>query len=144
MNEKRFPPDDPRDWLNRARSNLARARSEIEGVYLEDLCFDAQQAAEKATKAVLIHKKTRFPYVHDLAELLTLVEQAGQAIPPSVKQAARLTRYAVTTRYPGFVEPVSREEYAEAVSIAEVVVRWAEGVISVQPTRPSETSKGKS
>ena len=41
MNEKRFPPDDPRDWLDRARSNLARARSEIEGVYLEDLCFDA-------------------------------------------------------------------------------------------------------
>jgi HEPN domain-containing protein len=144
MNEKRFPPDDPRDWLNRARSNLVRARSEIEGVYLEDLCFDAQQAAEKATKAVLIHKKTRFPYVHDLAELLTLVEQAGQAVPQSVKQAARLTRYAVVTRYPGFVEPVSREEYAEAVSIAQAVVRWAEGVISVQPTRPSDTSNGKS
>ena len=93
---------------------------------------------------MLIHRKTRFPYVHDLAEPLTLVEQAGQAIPQSVKQAARLTRYAVLTRYPGFVEPVSREEYAEAVSIAEVVVRWAEGVISVQPARPSETSKGKS
>lgn len=68
MSGKCFPPDDPREWLNRARSNLARARSETEDVYLEDLCFDAQQAAEKALKAVLIHSKVRFPHVHDLAD----------------------------------------------------------------------------
>ena len=37
--------DDPREWLNRARSNLERAQTTLPGVYLEDLCFDAQQAA---------------------------------------------------------------------------------------------------
>ena len=41
---ERFPRDDPREWLNRAHSNLARAKLWAEGVYLEDLCFDAQQA----------------------------------------------------------------------------------------------------
>jgi predicted nucleotidyltransferase len=53
MPGKRFPPDDPREWLNRARSNLAKAKSAADApdVYLEDLCFDAQQAAEKAVKA---------------------------------------------------------------------------------------------
>ena len=50
---ERFPPDDPREWLNRARSNLVRAKNQIPGAYLEDLCFDAQQAAEKAIKAVM-------------------------------------------------------------------------------------------
>ena len=45
---ERFPPDDPREWLNRARSNLARAKVSVSGAYLEDLCFDAQQASEKA------------------------------------------------------------------------------------------------
>ncbi len=49
---ERFPPDDPREWLNRARSNLVRAKNRIPGAYLEDLCFDAQQAAEKAIKGV--------------------------------------------------------------------------------------------
>ena len=44
---ERFSPDDPREWLNRARSNLAIAKSRVAGVYLEDLCFEAQQAAEK-------------------------------------------------------------------------------------------------
>ena len=64
---ERLPPDDPREWLNRARSNLVRARRGEAGVYLEDLCFDAQQAAEKAVKAVLVAHKVDFPYVHDLA-----------------------------------------------------------------------------
>lgn len=129
MSEKPMAPDDPGEWLNRARSNLARARLRAEGVYLEDLCFDAQQAAEKAIKAVLIHRKMRFPYVHDLAALLTLVEQSGQAIPEPIKRAARLTRYALVTRYPGLAEPVSQREYEEAVSMAEAVVRWAERII---------------
>jgi HEPN domain-containing protein len=56
MTEHRWPPDDPREWLNRARSNLNRARAELAEVYFEDLCFDAQQAAEKAIKAVLIRR----------------------------------------------------------------------------------------
>ena len=47
---ERFPHDDPREWMNRAHSNLARAKLWTDGVYLEDLCFDAQQAAEKAIK----------------------------------------------------------------------------------------------
>ena len=34
---QRYPPDDPREWLNRSRSNLAMAKSEMEGVYLGDL-----------------------------------------------------------------------------------------------------------
>ena len=51
---ERYPPDDPREWLNRARSNLAMAKNRVEGAYLEDLCFEAQQAAEKAIKAVMM------------------------------------------------------------------------------------------
>jgi hypothetical protein len=39
-------------------------------VLLEDLCFDAQQAAEKAIKAVFIRRGERFPFVHDLDDLL--------------------------------------------------------------------------
>ena len=38
--------------------------------YLEDLCFGAQQAAEKAIKAVMISRNIDFPYVHNLALLL--------------------------------------------------------------------------
>jgi len=117
--------------LNRARSNLAKASiaSETDVVYLEDLCFDAQQAAEKAIKAVLIHINVRFPYIHDLAQLLALIEQAGEYVPASVGRAAALSDYAVETRYPGLAEAVTWEEYEEALAIATAVVRWAEAMI---------------
>ena len=123
---ERFPPDDPREWLNRARSNLAMAKNRVPDAYLEDLCFEAQQAAEKAIKAVMIRRNIEFPYVHDLAHLLSLLEEVGEIIPESVLQAEELTSYAVDTRYPGLSNPVEEQEYVDAVEIAETVVRWAE------------------
>ncbi len=126
MPPERYPPDDPREWLNRARSNLSRAKARIPEAYLEDLCFDAQQAAEKAIKALLIKRGVAFPYVHDLAHLLTLLEEAGEAVPISMRQAEGLTRYAVVTRYPGLTEPVTEAHYQEAIASAEAVVGWAE------------------
>jgi len=126
---RRYPPEDPREWLNRARSNLLQARTAQPGIYLEDLCFQAQQAAEKAIKALLIHRHVDFPYVHDLAQLLTLLEQAGETIPQPIRQAERLTRFAVFTRYPGLAPSVDAHEYADAVNLAEHVVRWAASII---------------
>ncbi len=120
-------PDDPRAWLSRARSNLLHARAQTTGVYLEDLCFDAQQAAEKALKAVLVKRGVRFPYVHDLATLVTLMEQTGEEVPPAVREAGRLTRFAVIARYPAMSEPVTDEDYRRALATAEAVVEWAEG-----------------
>ncbi|HVT02768.1 MAG TPA: HEPN domain-containing protein [Thermoanaerobaculia bacterium] len=53
MPRDRATPGSAEDWLARARSDLAIARSPLpEGAFLEDLCFHAQQAAEKALKAV--------------------------------------------------------------------------------------------
>ena len=123
---ERFPPDDPREWLNRARSNLALAKNRIPDAYLEDLCFEAQQAAEKATKAVLIKSGVEFPYVHDLARLLSLLEESGIAVPDAVRRAEELTPYAMIGRYPGPTRPVSPEDHAIAVELSEAVVRWAE------------------
>ena len=126
---ERFPPDDPREWLNRARSKLALAKNRIPGAYLEDLCFEAQQAAEKSVKAVLILRQIVFPYVHDLARLVSLIENAGETVPEALFEAERLSVYAVINRYPGVVRPVTEQEYMEAVEIAESVVRWAEDLI---------------
>ena len=123
---ERFPPDDPREWLNRARSNLALARNRIPEAYLEDLCFEAQQAAEKAIKAVMIARDIEFPYVHDLARLLSLLEEAGETISATIRKAEELTPFALITRYPGITRPVTEPKYQEAVEIAEAVVQWAE------------------
>ena len=123
---ERFPPDDPREWMNRARSNLVLAKNRILGAYLEDLCFDAQQAAEKAIKAVMIAREIDFPYVHDLGSLLSSLEVTGESVPEAIRAAVSLTTYATATRYPNAGAPVTEQEYREAIAIAEAVVRWAE------------------
>ena len=130
---ERYAPEDPREWLNRARSNLVLARMQGEGVYLEDLCFNTQQAVEKAIKALLIQRHVQFPYVHDIAELLTVLETTGQAIPQAIRQAERLTRFAVFTRYPGIAPPIKQEEYMEAVGIAGEVIQWVEHLLRRPP-----------
>jgi HEPN domain-containing protein len=105
---------------------LAQASVGLPEVYLEDLCFQAQQAAEKAIKAVFITRKTPFPHVHDLARQLTLLEEAGEMAPEVVWSAARLNRFAVEPRYPIFGRPVAEEEYQALSGVAREVVRWAE------------------
>jgi HEPN domain-containing protein len=110
---------------------MARARWQpgSPDVLYEDLCFDAQQAVEKALKAVLLHRGLAFPKTHAVAELLTLVRKAGVSFPVEIEEATSLTPYAVEARYPGVWEEVTAEDHADAVRIAEGVLRWAEGVV---------------
>jgi HEPN domain-containing protein len=126
MGRKRLPPDDPREWLNRARSNLLRARKTLRGVYVEDLCFDAQQAAEKAIKAIFVFRGLSFPYTHDLARLLKRLEDSGFKVPKYVREAKELTPFAAESRYPGLTGPVTLKEHRRLVRVAEAVLHWAE------------------
>lgn len=115
------------EWMRRAKGNLARAKQPkpSEGFW-EDLCFDAQQAAEKAVKAVLVLRGIDFPKTHDIADLLALLEAAE--VPDDLWEADTLTDYATVTRYPSRVL-VSEDRYRRAVILAERVLHWAEGII---------------
>ncbi|MDE0126089.1 MAG: HEPN domain-containing protein [Bryobacterales bacterium] len=124
-----LPPDDPRERLNRARSNLARAQTLIPAAYLEDACFDAQQAAEKAIKAVMVLRGIEYPYFHELHRLLDILEADGERIPDAVRRAEDLTQFATAARYPGLEEPVTEQGHSEAVNRAQAVVQWAEALL---------------
>ncbi|HEX5416748.1 MAG TPA: HEPN domain-containing protein [Chloroflexota bacterium] len=67
-----------------------------------------------------------FRYVHDIAALITSLEQSGVPVPSEIRSATALTEYAVTARYPSPAEPVTEDEYREAVTIASITVRWIE------------------
>jgi HEPN domain-containing protein len=120
-----------KEWLRRARSNLERARAGKISKYVlyEDLCFDAQQCAEKSIKALLIFFHEEFPWTHSIEELLGIVSNAGTEIPEEIRKAVILTRYAVHTRYPGLAPAAERYDYKEATELAENVFRWANKII---------------
>ena len=126
-----MPPEhgSPADWLRYAQSDLDAAKGPPRGrLLLETLCFHAQQAVEKSLKALLIAKGMEFPRTHNLGVLLDLLSSTV-SLPADRIAVAGLTEYAVATRYPGEEEPVSEEQYHEAVRLAEAVVSWAEGIL---------------
>jgi HEPN domain-containing protein len=61
---------------------------------------------------------------HIIAALLERVETSGLAVPEEIREASDLTDYAVHTRYPGFYEPVTEQEFKESPAVAERVVAW--------------------
>jgi HEPN domain-containing protein len=96
----------------------------------EHLCYHAQQAAEKAIKAVLVSRDVDFPWVHALEHLLNLCWEAGVPIPQSARRAIDLSDYASITRYPGDYEPVTEAEVSHAIAVAQDIIDWAQKLTS--------------
>ena len=120
-------PGSPGEWLARARGDLALARVPLpEGGFYEDLCFHAQQAAEKALKAVYLSRGWTFRYIHDLEELFTDLQAKGLSILGDILEAVILTDYAFDSRYPRMADSITDEEYRKAITLAEQVLGWAE------------------
>ena len=118
--------DKANEWLQRAKSNMARAKAGrvSPDILYEDLCYDAQQAVEKAFKSVCIIHEIVFPKTHDIAYLIELLEKGGVEVPENLQNAKILTGYAVETRYPGDYEPVDEEDLRKAIEIAKEVLEW--------------------
>ncbi len=129
-------------WFKKARSNLARAElgKITPDILYEDLCYDAQQATEKALKGLMAYLKFDIiPKTHSIGYLIKLIEDDDNIrIPGNLREASVLTDYAVTTRYPGDWEPVTQHEYNQAVLLAQEVYRW---VLTITQNKDDETVK---
>jgi len=129
-----------RVWLKRAKSNLqiAKAGKVFEDILYEDLCFDCEQAVEKALKALLVSIDVSFPRTHSISHLIELIEEHSIMVPDEIKDSSSLTAYAVSTRYPGDFEPVDEQEYQETLETAEKVFNWVRKIIEgeINPKNP--------
>jgi len=115
-------PDQPvldkvRQWLIHVDEDLRLATAAMERV--EDcpyrlVAYHAQQCAEKYIKAFLVYCGVDFPYTHNIRRLLKLCSQHAEW-PEQVWQAEELTPYAITARYPGEVEELTKTEASEAM-----------------------------
>lgn len=125
------PPGSPHDWLRHAESDLhlARLGKDDPDVLRNQLAFHAQQAAEKAIKAALLSRAVRFPRTHDLEALAELAKLAKLPWPLADDEVDALTPYAVELRYPGGFAEITRQELEDAISMAEKVIAWANGVV---------------
>jgi len=116
-------------WLDRAKSSyeLARMTDNVE-IYYEDLCYQVQQAVEKSLKGLLIYYGVEPEFTHNIEILLNELEKFA-TIPEDVKQAMKLTIYAVQTRYPGEYDEITKEEYTKSIKIAKDCLDWVKNKI---------------
>ena len=78
---------------------MQHARSDVEGAFYDWACFSAQQAAEKAVKA-LFQRMGAVVWGHSVADLLDELAQQ-QEVPENIRDAAlELDKAYIPSRYP--------------------------------------------
>lgn len=85
-------------------------------------CFHAQQAIEKALKALLTANQVAFPRTHDLLRVLDLTLALMPDLDIYREQFADMETHAVDMRYPGLGFDPSREEALAALDLSREVV----------------------
>lgn len=116
---------DPHVWLQYAREDLLAAEhmEAIDKVARRTVSWQAQQAAEKAIKAVLVAEQIEFPFTHDLPALLQLVPTSCAT--SSAQHLRTLTRWGAPQRYPIGARQPTVEEARALVGHARAVVALA-------------------
>ena len=92
--------DETREWLCYAAENLAVAKLALDAGYFNSAIQNAQQAAEKALKTVLIDHDIVFPKTHRLRQLKGLLASHGQDVPITVEECGAFDSIYMDTRYP--------------------------------------------
>ena len=125
-----------RDWLAQALRDLGRARIDIQYEYWEWACFTAQQAAEKAVKALLMHRGNE-AWGHAVTAMLRSLQDL--TVPAGlVEQAQLLDAYYIPTRYPnGFAEGTPADYYnaakaREAFDAASAIIQFCQSHLPEQ------------
>lgn len=122
-------PPDAQKWLDFARDDLRMANLAMRDALYNQVCFHAQQAAEKTLKALIIAAGILPPKTHKLADLLGLLTRA---VPDELRRRLLLLdRYYLPTRYPDTLpgslaaEMPAQADAEEAISVSIDLDAWA-------------------
>ena len=108
------------DWFRQAEADLRLARAARDGGHFEWSCFAAQQAAEKALKA-LFQRHGQEAWGHTLSALIGRLPAGVEASADLVEGCKSLDKHYLPTRYPsGFDEGAPTDFYTEAEADAAI------------------------
>jgi len=121
-------------WLRAAKRDLARAETSLSLGDRAASVFWAQQAGEKALKALHIALKGAAPRTHNLRRLLSELGLDLGLSEEELEDVYELTQYYYVARYPDVVgglpdEAISRRTAGRMVEAARRVVEAAERVL---------------
>lgn len=115
---------DARAWLSKAKRDLIAADHDLSAPERDlwgDVTFHAQQAAEKALKALLALHDVPFRKTHNIEELGRQCVAIEATLSGLIDRAAPLTEFAWKFRYPGEIEEPTPAEAMEALAAARQI-----------------------
>lgn len=115
------------DWLRQAHKDLEQAKHSRRDGHHEWACFAAQQAAEKAVKALHLYLGQE-AWGHVIAKLLKELPQVIRVPEELVEKARVLDAYYVSPRYPNAYPEGSPFEHFGTLQ-SEEAIRYAGEVI---------------
>ncbi len=115
------------DWFRQAEADLRHARHALEDGDFEWSCFAAQQAAEKALKAVF-QKLGMDAWGHTLTALIGNLPPSIQTSPKLIDYAKMLDKHYIPTRYPNGFESGAPTDFYTAGE-AQNAVQYAEDIL---------------
>ena len=135
--DKIFNQEYARELLRIAKGDLGSARIlakefSADNSRAENIFFMAQQAVEKALKAVLCARKLPVPLVHDLGVLIGKIP--ADTMPVFGYELTQLTEFATVRRYEEGAFVVSAEEAFDVIKTAENIMNWAEKIVNAALT----------
>jgi len=135
------PPDPPSVLLRKARDDERLALLAIREPLITDeqIGFLAQQAIEKALKAVLSRLGVSYRRTHDLSELLDFLAAARAPIPTELERCVELTPFAAEMRYdylPPEAAPGEGFDRAGAMRLVRTALTWADQILAPRDAGP--------
>ena len=117
---------------SQARMLLRRSRIDADvlrlGVHDDVAAFHAQQAIEKALKAVLTVHRVDYPFTHSLPELAGMLADRGLELPLSPYRLGDFTECAVVLRYEESPEEIVFDRN-KLIETTEIYLTWADGIV---------------
>ncbi len=124
-----------RDWLDQAKRDLEHAALALSGKHYEWACFAAQQAAEKAVKAVY-QRDGEEAWGHSVGDLLEGL-RAKHNVGESLLDAGReLDQHYIPSRYPNAhpqqppYRHYTRRNAEQAIENGESISRFCEDLLA--------------
>ena len=119
-------------WLETGKSDLETARILLANQRFAHACFHAQQAGEKALKA-LWYLRDMDPWGHSIRKLIDDMVGANtnwrDELHPLIKGGTKLDRFYIATRYPNGLPEITpdmayfEEDASEAIRIADSILQ---------------------
>lgn len=123
------------DWLKQAKRELENAEYEILGGFYEHACFLAQQASEKAVKAVF-QKIGAEAFGYSVSGLIKKLSEHFNVDAELLRFAKELDKAHIPTRYPNAYpegapyEFYTKEEAKKLVEYGRKIVKFCESLLS--------------